>query len=280
MKLIKWKTVVREGDAWHFARAVCRPHAPFILHFHDFAEVFWVESGSGWHTLNGQRSLLAAGALVFIRPQDRHAFETERGGGAFTIANFAVPAAAAATFRQRWQDYQLEKIPWAREPLSWTLSQSQLACLGGIVRVATAGPPSVLAGDRFLSALMHELHREPSPLKPGPDAPEWLARAVAALHEPGRPPAGLEAFFRMAGRSREHVARACRRHLRLSPTELLDRLRMDHAARLLEQTDMPVLEIGFACGFANPSLFHRRFRAAFGRTPLRHRRQQRGSLPC
>ena len=279
MRVIRWHSVVQLGQEWHFARAVCRVTAPIIMHSHDFAEVFWIEEGRGSHCLNGERAILEAGALLFIRPPDRHEFRPDRDGSAFKIANFALPATSAASYRERWKSWGVAKLPWGNRAEKWHLSPSQLATLDGIVRATTDGARSAFAGDRFLSSLMHELSREPSALAMSSQAPEWLFRAVSLLRDPARLRLGTDEFFLAAGRTRAHVARACQKHLQLTPTEIVNRCRLDHAANLLERTDMTILEVGGAAGFTNPSLFHRRFRERFNSSPLQYRRQRQGSLP-
>ncbi len=279
MKRVKWTFVSPSGEPWNFARSVCGASTPIVRHCHDFAEVFWIESGRGVHLLNGCESVLEEGALVFLRPADWHAFHALRQETPFVLANFAVPAAVADSWHDRWKSYGLKKIPWGGAPMVWMLSPAQLAALGSIVRGIAERPSTALAGDRFLSSLMHELHREGTPLQLGPDAPEWLSRAISSLHKPEQLGGGVEAFFRACGRSREHVARACRLHLNLTPTDLINRGRLDYAARLLETTDLPVLEVGAEAGFHNPSLFHRRFRVAFQLSPLQYRHQIRSTLP-
>jgi AraC-like DNA-binding protein len=50
-------------------------------------------------------------------------------------------------------------------------------------------------------------------------------------------------------------------------TDLLDRLRRDHAKRALRQTQLGVAEVAHNLGFAHPPAFHRAFRRWFGVTP-------------
>jgi AraC family cel operon transcriptional repressor len=148
-----------------------------------------------------------------------------------------------------------------------------------ITRDLADTPISPLAGDRFLSALVHEIHRRTTPGHIRAGAPDWLIRAITGMREADHLVAGREVFFRLAGRSREHVARACRQHTGLTPTNLITRMRLEHARRLLERTDLTVLDVALASGFSNMSLFHRRFRAATKLTPLRYRRKSQLPLP-
>ena len=68
----------------------------------------------------------------------------------------------------------------------------------------------------------------------------------------------------LAGRSPEHTARVLREHSGSTPTEFVNRLRIEHAARLLCTTEKNILETALDCGFENQGYFHRSFKARFG----------------
>jgi AraC family transcriptional regulator len=56
-----------------------------------------------------------------------------------------------------------------------------------------------------------------------------------------------------------------------TPHQYLTRIRLEHAARLLQDTAVPVHEITWKCGFENTSAFCRAFKAEYGVTPLSFR---------
>lgn len=280
MRTLRWNDFALTAEIWHFARLKCRSRTTISLHIHEFCEVFWIEDGIGEHELNGRTESVSSGSMVFIRAGDRHGFRCGPGGEPFTIANFALRTTTAAAFQQRWSAYGLAQTPWAPglSPLRINLTTEQLSTLEVIARELADTPISPLAGDRFLSALVHEIHRQAASIHIGAGGPDWLVRAITGIRSDDRA-LGLETFYRLAGRSREHVARACRHHTGLTPTELVTRIRLDRSRRLLERTDLSILDVALESGFANMSLFHRRFRAATGLTPLRYRQKSRLSLP-
>lgn len=65
--------------------------------------------------------------------------------------------------------------------------------------------------------------------------------------------------------------RCFHRMMDLTPQEYLKQHRMRHATTLLEQTNLPIAQIGMACGFEDMSYFARVFRAQHGCTPSEYR---------
>ncbi|HEX4354395.1 MAG TPA: helix-turn-helix transcriptional regulator [Polyangiales bacterium] len=57
------------------------------------------------------------------------------------------------------------------------------------------------------------------------------------------------------------------RQHRTTYSEMLDRLRRDHAVRALRQSQVGVAELAHSLGFSHPPAFHRAFRRWFGLTP-------------
>ena len=60
-----------------------------------------------------------------------------------------------------------------------------------------------------------------------------------------------------------------------SLTELLWRRRMEKAAQLLRDTDMPILAVSQSVGYENSSYFYRLFQQRYGTPPKEYRRVHR-----
>ena len=76
---------------------------------------------------------------------------------------------------------------------------------------------------------------------------------------------------REVGLSTRQLERLFRKYLGCTPTRHYLELRLEHARRLLLQTDMSVLDVALACGFVSASHFSKCFRELFGRTPRAER---------
>jgi AraC family transcriptional regulator len=102
-------------------------------------------------------------------------------------------------------------------------------------------------------------------------APGWLAPLRDLLEAEFRRPLVLGDVAARVGVHPSHVARVFRRHFGVSVGEYVRRLRVEHVARALATTSMPLGEIAAEAGFADQSHMSRAFSVATGFTPARFR---------
>ncbi|NQY59935.1 GlxA family transcriptional regulator [Cognatishimia sp.] len=80
------------------------------------------------------------------------------------------------------------------------------------------------------------------------------------------------------GMSTRQLERLFRRYLNRSPKRYYMELRLQKARNLLMQTDMSVINVALACGFASPSHFSKCYRSHYNTTPYRERGSLSGRL--
>ncbi len=251
------------------------PGEEFPLHDHDFPEVFWIAEGKVEHAVNGVASLLERGDLMFVRAADRHAF-VGRGAEGGVIANFAVRADLIARLRGRY--FRGAQTAWwhpAAVPPRIALSAADTHALSQSAReLAAQREPDLLATERFLLNLF-ELLRQREIGRPAGDEPGWLTEARRAIRDPRHLAAGVPQLARLAGCSPEHLARTVRRVHRLTPTDLVNRERLDWAAGELMFTGRSIAEVALAAGFESLSHFYHLFRHRHGVPPRKFRLRAR-----
>ena len=74
-----------------------------------------------------------------------------------------------------------------------------------------------------------------------------------------------------AGMSESAFSRCFKRATGMTFTDVVRKLRMAHAAKLLLQTAEPIAAVATAAGYVNLSNFNRQFRAQHGVTPTHYR---------
>ena len=83
----------------------------------------------------------------------------------------------------------------------------------------------------------------------------------------------LDDLARVAGVSRFHFVREFKRATGVSPHQYLMKLRVQRAQSLLQESTMPLSEVGLQSGFSHQSHFTRLFRRFTGTTPQSYRLQ-------
>jgi AraC-like DNA-binding protein len=80
----------------------------------------------------------------------------------------------------------------------------------------------------------------------------------------------LGELTRIAGISVAQLERYCKRVFHLTPRQMIQKVRLEHAHRLLH-TDIPITEVALQCGYTDHSAFTRQFKALTGFTPRQYR---------
>ncbi|HBT02428.1 GlxA family transcriptional regulator [Salipiger marinus] len=109
-----------------------------------------------------------------------------------------------------------------------------------------------------------------------------LAQVIHRMEANVEDPLSPALLAREVGMSTRQLERLFRRYLNRSPKRYYMELRLQKARNLLMQTDMSVINVALACGFASPSHFSKCYRAHYQTTPYRERGSQgspAGSAP-
>ena len=188
-------------------------------------------------------------------------------------SSYGYPPGETAPYRLRYLSFKLAGLrPWF---------DRLRAEFGPVVLMAENGEASSLMEeisrrfrkhafrDRFqVTELLHQLlvalHREQVNATQTQDPVEYGRHY---LQDHFRSPLNLKLVAEKCGVSREHFIRAFSRRYGEPPGELLRRLRMEHAQRLLLATQLPLQDVALACGFADANTFCRAYRLRYGLPP-------------
>jgi transcriptional regulator GlxA family with amidase domain len=106
-----------------------------------------------------------------------------------------------------------------------------------------------------------------------------LSRVIQMMEKNIEEPISPATLAKDVGMSTRQLERLFRRYLSRSPKRYYMELRLLRARNLLMQTDMTVINVALACGFASPSHFSKCYRSHYNTTPYRERGTQASSSP-
>lgn len=236
-------------------------------HDHDFMELAVVLGGSAVHSCPDGLSALSCGSAVLLRPGVWHAYLRSKD---LEVLNFCFPLAMAQDHWRHMVDERVksmlrahEKVRLAQLPLE---SIDALKALEGIRRDSTGG----------LGLLMWTLDQFASAAPVGPSYHPAVDQAVRCLEESISRPWTAATLARTVGLDKSYLSRLFKAQIGTGPMAHLAALRSDRAASLLCNSVLTCGEIGATVGYADPSVFSRRFRARFGTSPHEYRRSATG----
>lgn len=96
-------------------------------------------------------------------------------------------------------------------------------------------------------------------------------RALAIMQEHLENPLAIPELARRVGRTQKVLETRMRTELGAGPAKVYRRLRLNHARKLVTETDLPVSEIALRVGYDDPSAMTRAFSTEFGQSPQKLR---------
>ena len=138
-----------------------------------------------------------------------------------------------------------------------------------------ASPSAAQSIAKFLLYQWHESFQSPyfsfAPVSEHGDA--VVHSLEAWVRENYRVSSPVEEMAQRSGLSETSFKRRFRTATGFSPLQYVHRIRIEEAKRLLEQSEMPVDEVGWQVGYADPAFFRRLFRRMTRLTPSAYRKK-------
>lgn len=266
---ITYSDVLHKGRTSHLSRTMLGTTRPKTLHQHDFFELIWVQNGLLRHHSPTGITALPEGSLIFLTPQTPHAVQG-KGDTTLIVSIMFHPDLIGDIGRTTpevmgrffWQD--------SDTPVVVQRDIRQMAEINQAAMLLERRDGGALASRGFLLPLLLSLLDDDIALPAG--APDWLGVACAAARDPKVFRNGASGFVAVTGKAHAHVSRTARQFLGQSPSEYINTMRMNHAARLLTGSNDSLAEIAVDCGIPNLSHFHKLFMAHHGLTPANYRK--------
>lgn len=250
-------------------------------HSHDFSEVLLVSNGGLTHFVNGEKQLLRAGDIVFMRPDDIHCF---------------MPAAEFEKVELIELDFELELflsisvyfendaflqqltqpvLPphFHMDPAETSTMYSRMLKLNSI---SQAPQLRKIKLKLLIAELLSRFFIDERALLSESNVPDWLENLCAKMREEKNFTGGMEQLRKLSCRSPGHLCKSFKKYLGKTPTEYINELRINQAARLLSDSREEIVEIADRLNFQSLSAFYHLFKNMYGLSPASYRKMRNG----
>ena len=280
--LYTWKLAGEGGDT-----AVCSNGAAFKLDM-GLDEIEREDTVLVCGGIDVQRSTTKP-VLNWLRREARRG--VTMGGlctGAYAVAKAGLLDGKKATihwenqdgFLEEFEDVKLTKSVFVMDGNRWTTAGGT-SSLDLMLKVIAADQGEDIANtvaDQLIYSTIRtdqDTQRLSIPTRIGVRHPK-LSQVIQMMEGNIEDPMSPADLAEEVGMSTRQLERLFRRYLNRSPKRYYMELRLQKARNLLMQTDMSVINVALACGFASPSHFSKCYRAHYNTTPYRERGTQGG----
>lgn len=181
-------------------------------------------------------------------------------------------------FSEEFEDVKLTKSVYVMDGNRWTTAGG-ISSLDLMLKIIAADHGEDLANtvaDQLIYSTIRtdqDTQRLSIPTRIGVRHPK-LSQVIQMMEGNIEDPMSPADLAEEVGMSTRQLERLFRRYLNRSPKRYYMELRLQKARNLLMQTDMSVINVALACGFASPSHFSKCYRSHYSTTPYRERGTQ------
>ena len=266
----------------HYAFFQASQEITTVPHCHDFYELFLVVNGRINHHVNGTKQLVKNGDLTFIRPEDVHYFCQDIDSQCQLINLSFSQQTILDLINYLGDGFAHQHLLGQELPPSVLLTpteknqvQSQLEHLNNIHLhqknlIRTTMRVILL---EILTRYFPSKKRSQSE-----DMPQWLEEICQVMQEPQNFAIGVSKLYDLAAVTPEHISRSFKKHLDVTPTQYINDLRLNYAAKLLLHSNKTILDISLEAGFESLSHFYHLFNQKFEQSPAHFRKSSQKSL--
>lgn len=234
----------------------------FKPHFHNSIELAYVLEGELVVTLDGLERRVQAGELLINSSYTVHSYDTPASSYAIIAT---IPLSTVPTLRPKLAK-QSFSLPVCADDEKHTLRE--------LMRLfaAHSGKPLVTKGISYalLGLLVDRIGLAPARTD---SRAAFIRDVLEYLQQHHTEPLSVEHIAAHFGYSRSRFSHLFNAHLGCTLPDYIGSIRCQHAAQLLRETDLPVVDVAMAAGFDSPRTFYRTFKRQYEMTPSQYGRR-------
>ena len=263
---------------------------PFVpWHWHNAIELFYMESGELKYVTPHETLIFPAGSAGMVNANVLHMtqLQSHREKNVQLLHIFDPQLLAGSHGSRIEQKYITPMVTASQiELIALHPNKPEEAAVITLIRKAFLLSEEELGYEfhirESLSQIWLKLFQMCAPLLkeksqlPG-KAADKVKSMMAYIHEHYAEKITIPKLAEAAFLSERECYRVFQTHLHMTPVDYIKSYRIQVACRMLAESQMPITEVGNACGMGNTSYFGKVFREATGYTPLQYRQKWQNS---
>ena len=243
-------------------------------HTHDFYEAFFVINGTSKHLTNDMVYELVPGSLGFIRPKEAHRYEAKN----CILFNLILPTDTMdQIISYLGNNSAMEELIFSNDPVHRNLSQqgydALLMSFEQFMLLTHNDLCEYNTGFKLVAlAFFEKLFYDKTVLYESL-YPAWMNALLSEMQKEENYSRGLKAMQEISMYTHEHICRSIKKYMHVTPTELLNNIRIKEASKMLIYTDLPIVDISEKTGFDTLSNFYHRFKETHNISPMKYRKE-------
>ena len=249
-------------------------------HRHYSWEIAITTKGSIDHVVNGKVYPAPVGTVMMLGPMHEHIINPIEGQPDVNVHRnlFISDRRLRACINAAFDEKFYEECCMANKPLTFVLEPPLTHLLEHQVERAqlndSLDPKRPLLRQTVNSLIVYllGLYLEQKQKKEQ-NTPEFILRFIKLLQSPDHYARRLTTLVAETGYSYSQFSQLFKKYTGRTLVEYFTEMKVKHAAHLLANTDMQILEIAMEVGYASMSSFIEKFRQIYGITPSEYRKR-------
>lgn len=266
MDYLKFKDIQINNRRYYTADFKLEKNSNNMNHTHDFYEVITITDGEFKEYNNDKEYVLNKGYVHFIKPTDKHYLTTSKKDNNI-LRNIVFEENFFKELLKDIDGVNIDNIfkPFQLEEKSFDMFIEKISLLDKIDNTEEINICLLksIFYDMILNINFLDKYKD--------DIPKWLSNCYIKIQEEDNFINGLDYFVKISGKSQPHLTRQLKKYYNITPTDLINNLRIQKSASLLCLTNEKILDIALECGFENISYFNRIFKEKYSITPREYR---------
>ena len=260
-----------------FTRLVWWTHNDF--HNHKFWEICLVLSGKGAHHFLTHTEDMHVGTMWLLRPNDVHMIEPlnqENSPNSYMHRDIYIEEETMKRILTAFGEGFYEELLNAEKPLSAMLSVSDIANVEKLISLHSLQDRPFdfmhsLITTHIIACALEQKHSTTKK-----DKPSWLNALLEKLNILEFLVQPMKEIISSVGYSQEYICREFKKYTGTTLSKYIRKMKCIHSLSLLEDTDIPIINIATMLYFPDESNYITTFRKIYNVTPGEWRKKVKG----